>query len=155
MLISEIVSEIIIERKLLLAFDIWATESPYTAKNESPKINAVTVKVMNFLHNFCPFVKPIFGQMMSSGYGALSIVKLKVLPLWLKSNLFPAFEHVKKFRILADISLGFSSTIKFLAILESSVTKKTGFCSLFYAFILAFISSLNLVILSFWALRFS
>lgn len=49
MLISEITNEIKIERNLLLTLFLCATERPYTAKNERPKIMTVTENVMIFL----------------------------------------------------------------------------------------------------------
>lgn len=122
-LIKVMTREIKIDKNLLFVLLTWATESPYTAKKDRPKMTIVMVKVMNFLINFWQSVKPILGQTMSSGYGARSILRSKVWPLWTKSNLFPLLEHVKKFRILDDIYLGLSSTIKFLATFVSKVIK--------------------------------
>ena len=73
-------------------------------------------------------VSPIFAQIISSGYGALSILTLIGCPLCAISNLLPLLAHVMKFLTLSENYLGLSSLIVDLAILESRVTKKTGFC---------------------------
>ena len=154
MLIREITKEIKIDRNRSLELLTWATDSPYTAKKDKPKITAVTVKVKNFLHSFCPFVRPMLPQMISSGSGALSIERLSDFPWWLKSKLLPLLAQVMKFLNREENYFGFNSTIRFFAKLESKVTKKTGFWSLTSVWSFSFISSLSLITLAFWASMF-
>jgi hypothetical protein len=65
--INEITREIKIERKRLFWLLICATDKPYTAKNDNPKIIIVMVNVINFLQIFWPSVKPILAQITSYG----------------------------------------------------------------------------------------
>jgi hypothetical protein len=89
----------------------------------------VTVKVISFLQILWQSVRPMLAQMISSGYGALSILTSSISPLIEKVNLFYEDLHMMKFLNLAESYLGLSSQMMFLARLESRVTKYTGLCS--------------------------
>jgi len=92
---TEIDNEITIPIKKFSEWS-WMSDKKVTKKKEPVRIPIVMKYVNNLLQNTFPKENPIFSQMISSGYGALSTFKSRIFPFFpLILSILWSLQHVK------------------------------------------------------------